>query len=242
MPVVTPGEDTRVSEGLNRWDMALAKGKKARIAIMFDQNITARRHFIEQPEEGKSTVVACERDYGRPCIFCDNATGSYQTPIQEAKVRHVVPILLMESVSNVNGIPFKAVVDGDGQYIGDLTPMIWDFGWASSWNAICDRRDDVGFLAGAEAIIEMTNPGNKQVTVTFPSRTFLPEGAVEQALKDYEEEAKEPFPTMTKLEEMFVGPRVDREKAEELVANSGADVPSDDEDGVEDPFADEDTA
>ena len=232
MPIVKPGEDARVSEGLNRMDINLSKGQKMRVALMTDYGVSARRHFIEKPEESTSTVVACERDYGNKCLACDNATGSYETPIQEAKHRHVFPVLVFENASKKNGLPTRSVVK-DGKYTGELTPAIWDFGWGKDWNYICDHGDDTGGLEGAELIIEMTNPGNKQLSLSFPRRTFLADDAIKQALAEYEEVNKEPFPELTKIESTFVAPRVTKEIMEELVANSGAEINDIEDDGDE---------
>ena len=95
MPVETMNDDTRASEGINRLELSATKGDKIRIVPLYDRNIKARRHFIQIPEDGKATVVACELDYGNNCLACDSATYApypLKTPVQPSSMEICYPL------------------------------------------------------------------------------------------------------------------------------------------------------
>ena len=236
MPARTMDDSARRSEGVSRLEIPSTKGEKLRLVIMNDLQIEGRRHFVQLPEEGKVTTVACELDYTDSCPFCDVAQesvyGGAKVPVDVSKSRYVVPVLVFDQASKKSGHPMQALVDKETKlYVGEYTPAIWEFGWVKDWNKLVDIREYAQDqnLEGAEIILEVVNPGNKQLEVSSPPVAFFN--------SDDRDEFEEVFDSYEKIETFYVGPRLSAEDAQELISNSGVESTAGDDEDVEDPFA-----
>lgn len=234
MPRVAMTDENRASAGMGFLELP-AKGERLRAALLWDENIKGRRHFIQVPEEDRVTTVACLLDYGfENCPACQYATGTFNTPVGTVQTRYCVPVAVFDQASKENGRPLKVVVNDDNQYAGEYSLKFWEFGRGEYWNSITDHREDVGSLLGAEIVIETSNPKNKAITLGFPRQQFCNVDDLSNILAELEELGDE------RIEARAVGNRVSQEEMMELIENSGALSGTEDDDDATAPWDRED--